>query len=157
MNIPKTTQEASALLADIRKQTRRRQFNELDDVGYFAAMHKTPDGVVERILVERLIVRQMVDDLLADPRVESLRLHDGEDWANPEWTRDRDEIMRELMACDEENLMVALRKPDGSTKHAAIYLVYGNDGWDVIADNSASLEGMWPNADALADALCLVS
>ena len=60
---------------------------------------------------------------------------------------DRDAIMAELFACDLEGLHVYQDKK----KIGTVTLVHGNDGSDVIADNSVSLEDALAKATAIAD------
>jgi len=64
-------------------------------------------------------------------------------------------ILAEIHAADEEYLIIldqANKKKIGS-----IYLVYGNDGHDVICDHTDNeiMTGIVQNANALADTYCL--
>lgn len=117
-----------------------------DDLAHFAAT-RCPEEIRRRVLIERAIVRRAVTDLIAAGC--ALRLFDGENWAGGR-TTDVGEIMAQLMATDEETLGVYGPEP---TQRREVFLVYGNDGWDVIADNSASLEDLLAGATKLAEEL----
>jgi hypothetical protein len=55
--------------------------------------------------------------------------------------------MKEMFATDEDRVYVI----DGSGKNlGGVYFVYGNDGWDVIADYHTKLEDLGLLKDALA-------
>jgi len=86
-----------------------------------------------RITIERKIVTRLIDDLLAAGC--ELSVFDGEE-QHP-WTTDRTAVIRDIMNTDEDGLMVR-RASDGLK--GSVYLVYGNDGWDVIADHTVNLE-----------------
>lgn len=106
-----------------------------------------------RIIKERMVIRKAARDLIAFGF--QLRVYDGEDFSCDR-TADLGVIMSNLNACDEEMLYVYRPSADSKTgwaRFASIYLVYGNDGWDVIADNSVSLESCLKGATELADKL----
>ena len=72
--------------------------------------------------------------------------------------RDAAAIMVEVGACDEEALIIQRAPHDGSGERprvGSISLVYGNDGWDVMADNTATDEmaSLMAGADRLSDEL----
>lgn len=150
------TQEfnAAAFLADLRKQTANRKFTEADDAAFFAQPHAaTAFDITVRQLIERAIIRRAVTDALQKGFVVSV-------WDGDEYTvthsNDLAKIMAEVMAADEG--VLAFWKPDASRKTGfahlgAAYLVYGNDGWDVINNYHTSLEELLSGANALADSI----
>ena len=101
----------------------------------------TDPGVRERVAIERRIVTALIDRALAEGY--ELSVDDGDN-QHP-WTTDRAEVIDNIMEADEDRLY--LRK-DGHT--AWVFLVYGNDGWDVICDYNVSLEGLLEPINALA-------
>jgi len=110
-----------------------------DDLVYFGAKRYELDpGVRARQTMERAVIRTLAQSLL-DAGF-SLRVWEGEDWAGP-LTTSRDRIMADIMSVDEEYLYVY--RGDGENRPARIgvlFLVYGNDGYDVISDYSTNLE-----------------
>lgn len=129
-----------------------------DDIEYFAAHDTTSRRALDpaikaRIVVERAVVRHAANTLVAAGY--QLRLHDGEDWATS-MTSNVADIMREIGACDEESLYVwhASTGPDKDGRYVGkLFLVYGNDGWDVIADHSVALEGVLKQTHDYAETL----
>lgn len=106
-----------------------------------------------RIVVERAVVRRAITDILAAGYL--VRLHDGESWATG-LEPNIDRVMAELCACDEERLYVW--KPRQGDEQdgkyiGSIYLVYGNEGWDVLADYSVNLEPLLAGANEFAETL----
>ena len=96
----------------------------------------TPDerAVHERQKIERQIIYRLVDELLEGGY--ELRLHDGENWATPK-TTNAIQVKNAFMSVDEETLYVYNKNTD--TRYF-VFLVYGNDGWDVINDHSVALD-----------------
>ncbi|MGJ7541557.1 hypothetical protein [Variovorax sp. LT1R16] len=117
-----------------------------DDVTFFSS-GRVDAAVRDRIVIERAVVRHAATALIAAGF--ELRLHDGEDYAT-ERTTSVDRIMAELMATDEERLYAYA---PGGKFHGSVYLVYGNDGYDVITDNSVSLAVHLEATDAFSDTL----
>lgn len=117
-----------------------------DDVTFLSS-GRVDAAVRDRIVIERAVVRHAATALIAAGC--ELRLHDGEDFST-ERTTSVDLIMAELMATDDEHLWVY--GPDDSSK-GWIYLVYGNDGYDVISDHSVSLTELLKSTDAFSDTL----
>ena len=99
-----------------------------------------------RIAIERRIVLRLIDDALAAGC--ELSVDDGGDAPHP-WTRDRSEVIDTIMETDEDVLRYRLN----GERLGAVMLVYGNDGWDVIADYSVRLEPYLAGANALAESL----
>ena len=83
-----------------------------------------------RIEIERLIVKKICDDAVAKGYMVSL--HDGE-YYTVKRTRKVAEIMENIMATDEEQLLI--RSATGEYL-GHVFLVYGNSGWDVINNHS---------------------
>lgn len=139
------------LYQSLTEQARTLQFDELDDQIYFANNERITDpNLILRKLMERAIVRRLVTDVLAHPLGYTISLHDGEDWAL-RGSRNLNEIMGTIMSVDEETLRI-----DGVGR---IFLVYGNDGWDVICDHSvnAQMGVLLAGANDLSDSLCDMS
>jgi hypothetical protein len=88
-------------------------------------------GVKSRIAVERTIVSMIVTDAIEQGCKIAIHYDDGE--ASPV-LGDYAEIMREVMAADEE----ILRFYKEGDYVGSVFLVYGNDGWDAICDHSAN-------------------
>jgi len=62
---------------------------------------------------------------------------------------DRKAILKVMFQTDEENLLF---HKDG--KDSFVYLVYGNDGYDVISNYGISLEPLMTEPNRLADFFC---
>ena len=86
------------------------------------------------VLIEKKIVGLVLNSVYSSGY--TCRLFDGESWATNKDATIK-EIMYYLMSTDEETLVVY----DAAGKRVgAIYLVYGNDGYDVIADHTDNIE-----------------
>lgn len=96
--------------------------------------------------IERQIVKAAVDALIAFGY--QINVCNGEVVALRKLSTDADAVMAELFACDEEQLIVYTM--DGQ-RAGTVLLVYGNDGWDVIADNTDRLEDALAPATKLAE------
>lgn len=153
---------APELLESIDEQVRARAYVEPDDAEYFKASSWIKDeAIIRRILIERAIVREVVTSIAgkvdADGNPYTISVFDGE--AAPiKHSRDAAAIMVEVGACDEEALIIQRAPHDGSGERprvGSISLVYGNDGWDVMADNTATDEmaSLMAGADRLSDEL----
>jgi hypothetical protein len=95
-------------------------------------------SVKMRQLVEREIANAIVDSLLESGFL--ISVDNGDNNGNEfeiAKSRDRRAIKAALMQTDEEHLHVYLA--DGK-KFGWVYLVYGNDGWDVMSDYTTNLE-----------------
>lgn len=155
--------EAVELLSSLSLEASgARPFTAADDAQHFGQPHmkSVKPEIALRILVERAIIRKVVQDILAvqceDGPAYCISVWDGEDHAIKA-SRDLDAIMAVIGACDEESLIVR-RMRHTSTEDRAIFvgsilLVYGNDGWDVVAANTVSLEPLLEGANALAESL----
>jgi hypothetical protein len=140
------------LLASLRDQSNlRAPVAQPDDAAALARIENPKLRL--RILIERAIIRRAVEDIIAGGGL--VTVFDGEEYGLLR-SANRDAIMAELGACDEEYLNVV--KPDDTAKSGyrlvgSILLVYGNDGWDVIADYHSGLEQVLKGANDLATAL----
>lgn len=98
--------------------------------------------------IEYRIVAAAVDGLLDSEY--SITVWDGEENIVVD-SRDRDEILSNLWATDEETLIAWRRDLDGHYRAVgSVLLIHGNDGDDVIADYSPRLEGALAAALAMA-------
>lgn len=128
-----------------------------DDIEFFAKRGSDYErGIKDRIIVERAIIRRLCTDLIVAGH--SLRLWDGEEWST-ERTDVAAEILAATHATDEEIVYVykLLPRADGQgdmwKKIGYVFLVYGNDGPDVIADYTNNLEGALAGVNEFATTL----
>lgn len=91
--------------------------------------------VDKRIRCERTIIRALVKQALKLGYF--ISVDDGEDVPCKK-SRSYLEIMSHIQACDDEYLHFDKGMNIGPPFHFMVYLVYGNDGFDVIANHS------WP-------------
>lgn len=84
---------------------------------------------------ERAIAERLVTDAIAQGY--QVSVNDGEAWVVKRST-DSKAIMAALFSTDED--YIRIRKDGEETSVGTFTLVYGNDGWDVIADWSYSAE-----------------
>lgn len=146
------------LLASLRAQATAGKYVLADDRAFFRSGDDGKDCAVRlRQLIERAVIRRAVTDILAqqaeDGPAYCLSVYDGEETVVVA-SRDFDKIMEAIMSTDEDLLLVRRQHADrASTFVGEIHLVYGNDGWDVIADHSVSITSLLVGADALADSL----
>ena len=120
-------------------------------------------AICQRIALEKTVVEKTVDVLLSAGYALATNQGDGTD-ANVPYipTRDRAEILKELMEVDDEFLGVfdmatvespaaptaedpnppARRRDGGPLPFAWVRFVYGNDGWDVISDYTTNLDAV---------------
>jgi len=88
----------------------------------------TSPAVAHRQRIERNIVTLIVESAL--DKGYQITIDNGEIALRR--SRDAVEILDEIMATDEETLI--FHKTDKFGPYGFVFLVYGNDGWDVIAD-----------------------
>lgn len=155
---------AIAMLNRFHTQVHLGRFVVGDDATHFAHVngHRSKPldhDIAVRLLIERAVVRRAVTDILAmtaqgdDGQLApafTLDVHDGEE-TTVRKSRDLTEIMDALGTVDEESIVV--RRADTGKYVGSIYLVYGNDGWDVMADYSMSLDEMLKGASELGNQL----
>lgn len=95
-------------------------------------------ATLRRMRMERAIVRRLVRHLLETGH--SLSVDNGGDEYELVKSCDFAKVIDAMGECDSETLLVHSRL---TGKHlGSIMLVYGNDGWDLIADYHVSLEGL---------------
>jgi hypothetical protein len=102
-----------------------------------------------RIAIERRIVRSLVNELISNGC--SLRVDDGDE-LHP-ITSTAKTALKQLMNTDQDTLYVYVEVEGNSRCIGQVFLVYGNDGYDVISDYTVSLEKSIPNTLALVDSL----
>lgn len=128
--------------------------------GHFFERTSPDVGIRARIKMERRIVKATVKDLLdAGYLVQASYERGFDDVMKP--STDLAEVMKNLMVSDEEWLMVYdPSEMDGESHEvhedrpqAAVTLVYGNDGYDVVSDYYVSLEPAMKKSLALAERL----
>lgn len=149
-----TTAFAGQLIQSFKTQAASQEYLEADDKAHFAQTRVRDAGIRQRILMERHIIRHFVKSLLArDGAPYTISIYDGEEWPVT-GSRDVAAIMADIGACDEEWLVVRQKTPEANRNVGKLYLVYGNDGWDVIADCSATdeLDMLLKETTELADA-----
>jgi hypothetical protein len=108
---------------------------------------ETP-AIRKRQRIEMRIASAIIDSALAQGY--ALGVFDGEEHTVTNST-DRGKIREALMTTDEDYLCIYRE----GKKIGSVYLVYGNDGWDVICDYTTALDdlGIMAEANALADRL----
>lgn len=140
---------AAALLHSIREQAATGTYLVADDQRFFDNRCTATDADIRvRILIERAIVRQAVADILAA----GLRItltHEGDD-SEAVLATDLDFIMDQASACDLEGLVIHTAE---GNRVGWVQMVYGNDGWDVLSDNSTTVSPYLVGADALSQEL----
>lgn len=96
--------------------------------------------------IERKIIAQIVDSAFANGY--SISVNDGEETVLKKSTN-KTQIMNAIMSTDEDVLYI---HDKAGARLGSVYLIYGNDGHDVIADYTAGLESLLEEANKLADA-----
>ncbi|MBB6559601.1 hypothetical protein HNP48_002268 [Acidovorax soli] len=149
--------DARNVVESLRSQATREVYEVADDSRYFASSRIKDFSIRLRILVERAVIRRAVTDILSvvceEGPAYTISVDDGEDIPLAH-SRDVNAIMDEVCACDEERLVVRRVPAEGSDRRqlfGSIYLVYGNDGWDVMCDYHVSLEEVLAGANRFAD------
>jgi hypothetical protein len=102
-------------------------------------------NVAMRQEVERKIASKVITDALAAGY--ALTIDNGGDNEEFSPTTDKDKILSEMFATDDEKLIFY---KDGKCV-GFVYFVYGNDGPDVVNDYTMNLEPIMAGANALAD------
>lgn len=103
-------------------------------------------AIAKRQRIERAIVTRVVKDALkAGYR---LSVDDGGDELALTDSTSQKAVLDALMNTDDDRLIF-----DREDHRGVVWFVYGNDGWDVIADYSQRLEDVLAGAEALAEKL----
>lgn len=111
-----------------------------------------PCPVCQRLAVEQDIVIRVIDAMLAAGYSLQTDILGGD--ARPaQPTKDRDSILSEMMAVDDEFLGVFDDDPEDDRPIGWVRFVYGNDGWDVVSDYTTNLESILAPINQYADTL----
>ena len=106
--------------------------------------------------MERAIIRKLVEDALRNGY--TVKLNDGDRMVatvyalTPEDIEEQTQtLMQDIQATDEEYLIFYV----GESRIGYVFLVYGNDGHDVIADctDTTEMRELLKGAEALAESL----
>jgi hypothetical protein len=158
---PEAHQRAADFLADLHKQATQRNFTLADDAEYFRAQGGTDrrnvdTEIVLRELIERAIIRRAVTDILTADDTRTISVHDGAAIAQQR-TRDISIIMAAIMSTGEDVLYVyhiPTVADAGVARLGWLKLIYGNGGYDVMADHTINIGESLQGASELADTLC---
>lgn len=103
--------------------------------------------IAKRIKIERAIISRIVKDALKLNYTVSV--YDGEEWCLKRSSSYK-EVMQSIQSTDMDTLNI---RDNQGNKIGSIWLVYGNDGYDVVADNSDNelINNLLINAQILAD------
>lgn len=100
-----------------------------------------------RQAIERRIATQVVDDLLAQSY--SITVDNGDEEDSIKLSKNRTKILRAMFQTDEDRVYV--HDPGSEKPSGWVYLVYGNEGTDVLSDYTVNLEEALKPSRALAD------
>lgn len=147
------TAEAAALLKSHKDQLAAGTFLLADDAEYFTRATWVDEAVKPLVMIERAIIRRTADFLIK--RGHALRVHNGEEYLiGKAGSTNLDEIMGLIMQTDEDRLQVMGRAgTEDPTSLGSIVLIYGNDGWDVMADCSVALADIIEDCYDFAEAI----
>jgi len=124
--------------------------------GFDSAIHRAEDAghrdLAKRLKMERRICTALVGSCLR--RGYLISVHDSEEWVVKKST-DKAEILAALASTDSDTIRIrdVLGMSAGSFE-----LIYGNDGWDVVADytDNEVCNAIWEQViEPLSDKLCL--
>jgi hypothetical protein len=112
---------------------------------------KNPNIRKTTIQEVQLLERQVITKFLTDAINQgySVTVDNGEDDITLRQSTNIQDILKEMFSVDEEQLYLY---KDG-VKVGWVILVYGEDGWDVIADYSTNLESLMTETNQLIDHL----
>jgi hypothetical protein len=102
-------------------------------------------NVETRQKIERAIIERIVTDAISVGY--AISVNDGEE-TTLRRSRDTSAIMAAMMTTDEDRLLI--HRPSAERYFGWVYLVYGNDGWDVVNDYTTNLESLMAGADKVA-------
>lgn len=112
---------------------------------------------MDRQQIEHKIVSKLVDDILKKGFRIGVSLERGYDLDEMlNGSRDKEAILKEAFAGDDCHLFVQpaagpVEKDGAVVSNGWVYLVYGNDGYDVISDYTTNLEKLLKGANKLSD------
>lgn len=107
-----------------------------------AAKEKHNRAVQRRIEAEQTVIRSFVHHILADSRGFTISVFDGGEWS-VRCSRDKEAILKEMRATDQDTLRVRWPAKEGEERgevFGSVAFIYGNAGYEVAADWSASDE-----------------
>jgi hypothetical protein len=129
-------------------EVRMRGMKALTDlIGGYIEQLKPETTTLSVAEMEDLIMRKAIETILAAGK--TISVFDGGETVVVKST-DPDEIFNALRSTGED--VIRVYGSDG-IYDGMIQFIYGNDGYDVIADNSTSLEGLLEPVTKLADEL----
>jgi hypothetical protein len=120
------------------------------EIRYGGHVRRVSRAVANRMKLERHVISAFVRSALAGGYL--ITINNGEDCPVKRSTSYR-AIMRNIMQTDEEHLIV--RNAAGE-RVGWVFLVYGNDGWDVISDYSTALEPLMAPVHVVTDQLAAI-
>lgn len=85
--------------------------------------------------IETQIASMIIESIISSGY--TLRIHDGESWASSVYDS-KEQHLASIMSTDEDSIVVF--NPDTKKRVGRIELVYGNGGYDVIADHTDNIE-----------------
>lgn len=90
----------------------------------------------KRIAIEKAIAAQIVNELIEHGFI--LSINNGGDDFEIDFTNDSSKVIAAMFATDEDTICAINNEKKINQCH--VWLVYGNDGYDVISDYSVKLE-----------------
>lgn len=96
--------------------------------------------VETRQKIEKRIARAVIKNAIGAGY--ALAVDNGEETTKP--STNASAVLKAMFATDEEHLII-YRTTNGFESIGWVFLVYGNDGWDVISDYTVNLENIIPN------------
>lgn len=106
--------------------------------------------VEQRREIEKKIITKALDTIISAGY--EVSVFDGEAIVIKRSTNTNN-ILEKLFSVDDESLLIY--KPNEKNRIGCVQLVYGNDGWDVLADSSNQVvEELLQPASKLADEIC---
>ncbi len=103
-------------------------------------------NVETRRKIEEEIARQLITDGIAAGY--TIAVHNGEEQFAK--STDVDALVKEMFSVDEEHLIFY---KDGK-RFGWVWMVYGNSGYDVVADYTTNLEPIMEKVDVLSNKYC---
>lgn len=105
--------------------------------------------VAQRREIEKKIATKTLETLITAGF--EISVYDGQDIVITRSTN-VESILDKMFSVDDEQIL--LYKPDDRKRHGWVQFVYGNDGWDVIADHSGHLEEVLKPVAEFSDGIC---